>query len=160
MGMTKLGLPLLREETYAGYIKKLDQLKSPERAKDFFEEALSEIRKHDSLKARFIEGASAMYPVNDRDVALAEITSGFLLLGLEGKLPKLDEKKFKEQWDVTMNRAVAILNVGANMDIIFEDNPVYGRFIMKSTQYFPREEGMNVMSDHSCGYMFLVRSRI
>ena len=158
-GRSKLGLPVLREKTYLDYRNRIFNFDSRDKAMEFFNEAFFRIKNADPLRARFVRDTSQMYPSNDRDVAYAELITGFELLALEGELPKLDEKKFEKQWEATMNRSVVVLNVGAYMDVILADNPIYWQFIMDSTQFFLNEQRMNIMSDHSCGYMFLAHNR-
>lgn len=155
---TQLGLPYLNEITYKEYRNEVGRLRNPNEARIFYEGLLSKIKCADSLYAKFIDDAVAIYPNEDKDVAWAELIGGYELLAKEGKLSKLEEDRFKRQWEATMNRTVAILNVGANMDLILADNPVYWQFIMDSTGYFPQEQRVNIMSDLSCGYMFLVNS--
>ena len=152
---TGLGLPTLREETYLGYISQLNGLGDMDRVRHFLQERFDTIRGIDPLYAKFITDTSAMYSYDDKDVAWAEFIAGREMLSREGELPLLDERKFKERWDATMKRAVAILNVGVNMDLISVDNPIYWHFIMNSTGYFPQGQRVNVMSDLSSGYMFL-----
>lgn len=157
---SKLGLPLLTEQTYLEYRRQTSEMKGYEEAFPFFQRLMSMIRETDPLYAKFIDDAAAMYPVADRRVAWAELIGSYELLRKEGPLPRLNREKFEEQWRATMSRneVIVALNVGANMDLILDDNPVYWQFIMDSTGYFPAEQRMNVMSDLSCGYMFLLHS--
>ncbi len=156
MALARIGLPLLRESTYREFMSQLSSLES-DKARDFFSGLYETILLSDQLYAKFIRDTSSLYPEDDKGVAWAELVAGYTLLSKEGELPKLlDDDKFKSRWDATMNRSLCIMNVGANMDIIRADNPIFWETIMNSTRYFMgRDERMAIMSDLSSGYMFL-----
>ncbi len=149
----------MTETTYEEYRNQASKLRDADNARVFYGGLHSKILEADPLYAKFIDDTAAMYQPEDKNVAWAELIGGYELLAREGKLPKLDKAKFKEMWDAIMNRAVAILNVGVNLDLISADNPVYLKFIIDSTGYFPQEQRVNVMSDLSCGYMFLIEAQ-
>lgn len=158
-----LGLPLLTEEAYLMYWRRLGDLRTEEDVARYFDRIIGIIQEEDPLYFKFIEGASQMYPgpiginLSRRDLAL-----GYQLLSSAGDLPKLGQEKFDKRWTATMNRVVAMLNVGCNMDIIRDDNPLYWGFIMDTARCYPASgrifvagPNMFIMSDLSCGYMFL-----
>ena len=154
--LTKYGMPELREETYHDYSNELRAFKTLDQIQDHFLERFSEIKKKDSLYAKFITDTSGMYPEKVKTFAWAGLITGYELLSKEGELPILNEEKFKKRWDGTMNRAVVMMNIGMNMDAVKWDNPIYWGFIMQSGGCVPEDQRMNILSDLSSGYMFLV----
>lgn len=153
---TRLGLPVLGEKTYNDYVEKTRGFGNYEEGMRFLNGLFADIKERDPLYAQFIQDTKVMYPLLDRDIAFADLIAGHELLIREGELPLLNSTKFRSRWDATMHRDFSQINVGNNIGIIDQDNPVFGRFIRNSAMYFPQEQRMNISSDLSSGYMFLV----
>ncbi len=154
--ITKIGLPVLRQETYDSFMAQVKDIGTYEDQIKFLEELFKQISERDSLYALFIQGASNLYPQRIRDMACGDLILGYELLRMEGDLPLLDKEKFERRYNATMNRSLAILNVGHNMGIIERDNPVFARFIKESSvHYGDKPKMMEITSDLSSGYMFL-----
>jgi hypothetical protein len=157
--LTMLGLPVLSENIYSDFRDEVRDLKSSDEAQEFYSNLCSKIQEQDQLYLKFIGDTKKMYSGEDIDVAWAQLVSGYELLRRSGELPKLKEERFEKRWKATMNRSVVMLNVSLNMDIISLDNPVFWKFITDSSAYFSGNRKMNILSDLSCGYMFLVDSK-
>jgi hypothetical protein len=157
--LTRLGLPMLREETYRGFMEEARRTRSYEESLKFLEALFNKIAEKDPLYTQFIKGTVDLWPEGIKEIACAELITGYELLAREGELPKLDPEKFERRWNATMNRAVAVLNAGHNLSIIEVDNPVYFDFIMNSQTAFPDFiQRTHLLSDLSSGYMFLADS--
>ena len=99
---------------------------------------------------------------------MERLAAGYVLLDREGCLPVLDQKKFEEAFKVLSPRQLVILNIGAHLDIIRYENPIFFRFIMDSAGYMPGDSSndlfkslqnpslrTSLMSDLSNGYAML-----
>jgi hypothetical protein len=168
--LTDSGMPILLLPTYTQYQRELEEKTNPERVEEWVEENLKAIKLKDSCYERFIRKTAEFYPKQDshNKVALERLTAGYVLLDRESPLPKLDEKKFEEAFRVLSPRELAIFNIGAHLDMIEYENPVFNKFIVDSSDYMPENSSNNpfeslqnpslrtcLMSDLSNGYVIL-----
>ncbi len=138
MTLTPLGLPLLTDATVAELAQERARLRSAPDAILFLDGIMRKVREIDPLYAHFIDRtARTLYVKEDSETARGLLLESVELLRREGELPKLERTLFESRWNNTMNRALAVLNVGAQMDVLYSDNPNLWTFASDAQKYFP-----------------------
>ncbi|MFA4960757.1 MAG: hypothetical protein WC548_03790 [Candidatus Pacearchaeota archaeon] len=156
-GITRLGLPILTEQTYNSFLEELGKIKSNEESITFLSRLFKKIRDQDGLYAKWIRDTTGMYPRELQSIAFSELVFGYEFLRRGGELPKIDPIKYQKRWDGTSDRSLSTLNVGLNLGIIRDDNPIFSCVItQRSAAYFSGEFIIHAISDLSSGYMYLV----
>jgi hypothetical protein len=161
--LTRLGLPPVLSSTLRNFwyeaMEKASEGYEPQMT--YMAEQIQRIGRRDPQYERMLKEMFKHHEEENWDLSVSELTSEYLLLERSGELPRIKKDKLDERLEIDIGKPhfINMLNVGKNMPVVEQDNPLLYQVIRGVAS---RREGIesrsHVMADHSTAYMLLVES--